>query len=215
GRKWNPLRQRFDSYDYTVKQHVIGSLLFTPLLLLLPTTSVFYIFFTILNTTISFSCILVEAIISILHATPYHEIFLWVVRPGRFPSGIWFDIVSSQSSSVLVSPTVRCFSVDSSSKNSQRRKKEEGNNEGAHFLLLFLQTNVASIGQITSPQYRAVFREVCAFSGSSSASGILTGSRIQAALQTRLPTTMPWMCITCKEYWCLCFNSVLSCLGRS
>ncbi|XWS13536.1 hypothetical protein CRYUN_Cryun36dG0045000 [Craigia yunnanensis] len=53
GRKWNPLRQRLDSFDYTVKQHVVGSLLFTPLLLLLPTISVFYIFFTIMNTAIS------------------------------------------------------------------------------------------------------------------------------------------------------------------
>ncbi|PIA40848.1 hypothetical protein AQUCO_02400120v1 [Aquilegia coerulea] len=213
GRKWNPLRQRFDSYDYTVKQHVIGSLLFTPLLLLLPTTSVFYIFFTILNTTISFICILIEVTISLLHATPYHEIFLWVVRPGRFPSGIWFDISSSQSSNVLGSPIVRCFSEDSSSKTLQQRKKGEGNNEGPNLLLLFLRTNFASIGQITLPHYRAVFHGVCAFSGSSSASGILTGSRIQAALQTRLPATMPWMCITCKEYWCLCFDSVLSCLG--
>ncbi|KAM7478110.1 hypothetical protein LguiA_026323 [Lonicera macranthoides] len=31
GQKWNPLRQRLDSYNYTVEQHIIGSLLFTPL----------------------------------------------------------------------------------------------------------------------------------------------------------------------------------------
>jgi hypothetical protein len=34
GREWNPLRQRLDSFDYTVRQHIVGSLLFTPLLLL-------------------------------------------------------------------------------------------------------------------------------------------------------------------------------------
>nr|KYP47998.1 Phosphatidylinositol N-acetylglucosaminyltransferase subunit Q [Cajanus cajan] len=65
GRKWNPLRQRLDSFDYTVKQHIVGSLLFTPLLLLLPTTSVFYIFFSIVDTTINLVCLLIEVTISI------------------------------------------------------------------------------------------------------------------------------------------------------
>ncbi|XP_020262948.1 uncharacterized protein LOC109838930 isoform X3 [Asparagus officinalis] len=94
GRKWNPLRQRLDSYDYTVEQHVVGALFFTPLLLLLPTTSVFYIFFTILYAAVCLICIIIEIIISILHATPYTEILLWVVRKRRFPSGIWFEILS-------------------------------------------------------------------------------------------------------------------------
>ncbi|CAN1136910.1 N-acetylglucosaminyl-phosphatidylinositol biosynthetic protein gpi1 [Linum perenne] len=94
GRKRNPLRLRLDSYDYTVKQHVVGSLLFTPLLLLLPTTSVFYIFFTILNTAITMVCTMIDVIILTIHGTPYFEIFLWLSRPRRFPSGIWFEIVS-------------------------------------------------------------------------------------------------------------------------
>lgn len=88
----NPLRQRLDSYGYTVKQHVVGSLLFTPLLLLLPTTSVFYIFFTITSTTINSVCMLIEFAISIVHATPYAEIMIWLVRRQRFPCGVWFEI---------------------------------------------------------------------------------------------------------------------------
>lgn len=94
GQKWNPLRLRLDSYDYTVEQHIVGSLLFTPLLLLLPTTSVFYIFFTIMSSSISVLCILTEAIISFIHATPYVKIFLWLVSPKRFPAGIWLQIIS-------------------------------------------------------------------------------------------------------------------------
>ncbi|EPS73627.1 hypothetical protein M569_01133, partial [Genlisea aurea] len=96
GRKWNPLRCRFDSYDYTVEEHVVGSLLFTPILLLLPTTSAFYVFFTILHTSLIFIYAVVDAAISILHSTPYAEIFLWLKRRQRFPSGIWFDVLSSQ-----------------------------------------------------------------------------------------------------------------------
>ncbi|XP_023518090.1 N-acetylglucosaminyl-phosphatidylinositol biosynthetic protein gpi1 isoform X2 [Cucurbita pepo subsp. pepo] len=94
GQKQNPLRKRIDSYDYIVKQHVVGSLIFTPLLLLLPTTSVFYVFFTILNSSISFIKLLIEVIISAIHATPYAKIYLWLVKRKRFPSGIWFEIIS-------------------------------------------------------------------------------------------------------------------------
>ncbi|CAA6672191.1 unnamed protein product [Spirodela intermedia] len=82
GQKWNPLRLRLDSFDYSVEQHVVGSLLFTPILLLLPTTSVFYIFFTIVNSSISLLCITLEVGIAVLHATPYAEV----------PSGLWLHL---------------------------------------------------------------------------------------------------------------------------
>ncbi|CAM8892376.1 unnamed protein product [Rhodiola kirilowii] len=94
GQKWNPLRQRLDNYDYTVEQHIVGSLLFTPLLLLLPTTSVFYIFFSFVSAGISVLCLLIEILISAVHATPYLKILLWIVSPRRFPSGIWFKVLS-------------------------------------------------------------------------------------------------------------------------
>lgn len=132
GRKWNPLRQRLDSYDYTVKQHVVGSLLFTLLLLLLPTTSVFYIFFSIVNTTISLICILIEVIISGIHATPSIKIFLWLVRRKRFPSGIWFEIVYCRSNL-----------IDSSSENLQRNQS----GEKSSILVSLLHSNLSSIGE--------------------------------------------------------------------
>lgn len=98
GRKLNPLRHRLDSYDYTVEQHVVGSLLFTPILLLLPTTSAFYIFFTILHTAVCFVCIVVGAAISLIHSTPYAKVFLWLKRRKRFPSGILFKVALCQQS---------------------------------------------------------------------------------------------------------------------
>ena len=115
GRKWNPLHQRLDSYDYTVKQHV-GSLLFTPFLLVLP-TSIFYSFFSIVNTTINLICILIEVTISGIHATPYIKIFLWLAMRTGFPSGIWFEIVSCCSN--LIDDPVICSpdKFDSPSEN--------------------------------------------------------------------------------------------------
>lgn len=101
GRKWNPLRQRLDSYDYTVEQHVVGSLLFTPVLVLLPTTSIFYIFFSMLSTAVICLCILLEITVSIIHSTPYAELIMWVARRQRFPTGLFFHPVMWSSVSAV------------------------------------------------------------------------------------------------------------------
>ena len=94
GQKWNPLRERLDSYDYTVEQHIVGSLLFTPLLLLLPTTSAFYMSFTIMNMTVAFICMIIEVAIYVIHSTTYTKIIIWLLMPIRFTCGIWFEIFS-------------------------------------------------------------------------------------------------------------------------
>lgn len=111
-----------------MEQHVVGSLLFTPLLLLLPTTSVFYIFFTILNTTICCICILIEITISILHATPYADILLWVTRRRRFPSGVWFKIISG------------CHGLD------QRKTTDPVNKRVLQTVVSLLHSNYATLG---------------------------------------------------------------------
>ncbi|TXG55787.1 hypothetical protein EZV62_017100 [Acer yangbiense] len=207
GRKWNPLRQRLDSYDYTVKQHIVGSLVFTPLLLLLPTTSVFYIFFTMNNLSIILICILIEVTISVIHATPYIDILLWLVRRRRFPSGIWFEINSCHSKSIH-SPNGVCLEKISS-KNSLQEDNPSGR---SNVLVSILHSNFLSIGEIVLPHYRKVFSGVSRSFVGRSAYGILTGKRIASTLGTKLPSTMPWMSIPYKDYWCLCWKSILACM---
>ena len=46
GKKWNVLRKRVDTCNYDVDQLFIGTLLFTILLFLFPTTTLFYAVFT-------------------------------------------------------------------------------------------------------------------------------------------------------------------------
>ena len=144
GRKWNPLRQRLDSFDYTVKQHIVGSLLFTPLLLLLPTTSVFYIFFSIVDTIINLFCIVIEVTISVIHATPYIKILLWLVRPGRFPSGIWFEILSCQSHAI-VSPNVDY--ADEMTSLEKELQLKHINRKRSSILVSVCHSNHLSIGE--------------------------------------------------------------------
>ncbi|CAL0310100.1 unnamed protein product [Lupinus luteus] len=208
GRKWNPLRQRLDSFDYTVKQHIVGSLLFTPLLLLLPTTSVFYIFFSIVDTTINLICVLFEVTISIIHATPYIKIFLRLVRPGRFPSGLWFEISGCQSNNT-VSPKAVFADKMTSSKEPLHLKDFDREKSGV--LVSVLHSNYLSIGKVILPHYKTVFGGVYGSSISTVAYGILIGKRMPSIRGTLLPSLMPWMSLPYKEYWRLCHDSLMAC----
>ncbi|KAJ8767432.1 hypothetical protein K2173_017476 [Erythroxylum novogranatense] len=188
GRKWNPLRQRLDSYDYTVKQHIVGSLLFTPLLLLLPTVSAFYIFFTILKTTVTYFCLLIEVAISVIHCIPFFEIFLLLVRQRRLPSGIWFKMIycKSDSSGFVY------FDEGSSFEESMQNKG--GSKIGSSILVSVVHSNFLTFGQVVLPHCKKVFSGISSFVAAA-AYGALTGCRIPSSLGINIPSTMPWMSI--------------------
>lgn len=209
GRKWNPLRQRLDSYEYSVEEHVVGSLLFTPLLLLLPTTSVFYIFFTILHMTITFICIILETTISVLHATPYAEILLWITRRGRFPCGIWLEVISYPG----VSTSVSHESPEEADLPSDLNQTETDFfvYKGRESVISLLHSSYTTIGQVIAPHYRNVFHEISSSLGKSWAHGVFSGQRVPSTLRGSLPPTMPWMQISIREYWRQCRISVLAC----
>ncbi|CAN6898465.1 unnamed protein product [Brassica oleracea] len=194
GRKMNPLRQRMDSYGYTVKQHVVGSLLFTPLLLLLPTTSVFFIFFTITSTSVNSICMLIEFAVSIIHATPYAEIMIWLVRRQRFPCGVWFEI-EHYKKNILNSSSDR-------SNNSPEKKPV--------LMVSNLRSNFLSIGQILLPHYTTMFSGISASSLTTSARGVLSGKRMPSKLGLDLPPPRPWMHMPLRQYWTLCHGSIFS-----
>ncbi|EOA23909.1 hypothetical protein CARUB_v10017123mg [Capsella rubella] len=196
GRKLNPLRQRLDSYGYTVKQHVVGSLLFTPLLLLLPTTSVFYIFFTITSTTINSICMLIEFSISVIHATPYAEIMIWLVRRKRFPSGVWFEMEHCGEH------------ILESSSNLMREHNIPLKTPS--LMVSNLRSNFLSLGQILLPHYTTIFSGISASSLTTSARGVLSGKRMPSKLGLDLPPPRPWMHMPLREYWMLCHNSIVS-----
>ena len=50
GKKWNILRERIDSYDYDNSQLLVGTIVFTILLFLLPTTAMYFLIFLLLRT---------------------------------------------------------------------------------------------------------------------------------------------------------------------
>ncbi|XP_071694011.1 uncharacterized protein [Rutidosis leptorrhynchoides] len=201
GQKWNPLRERLDSYDYTVEQHIVGSLLFTPLLLLLPTTSAFYMSFTIMNMTIGSICMIIEVAISVIHATPYTKIFIWLLRPSRFPCGIWFEILNIESHDMKV----KLESIDLRARRSD-------------LLVSYLHSYSYTLGELVGPHYRYLGSAVSRSSIGSSVYGVFSGKSLSSPLYNLtfspvagLPSKMPWMSIPFKEYWILCHDAVFEC----
>ncbi|XP_060523018.1 phosphatidylinositol N-acetylglucosaminyltransferase subunit Q [Cylas formicarius] len=78
GRKHNPLRNRVDSCEYSPNQLFIGTLGFTILLFLLPTTTMYYIVFaTFRMTTLLFNNLL-ASLKNFFNALPLYVIFLWI-----------------------------------------------------------------------------------------------------------------------------------------
>ena len=70
GKKWNILRERIDSYDYDNSQLLVGTIFFTILLFLLPTTAMYFFIFLLLR-LIQFSVQLVLrlATVAVNHVT--------------------------------------------------------------------------------------------------------------------------------------------------
>ncbi|XP_075491414.1 uncharacterized protein LOC142529690 isoform X1 [Primulina tabacum] len=207
GRKWNPLRQRLDSYDYTVEQHVVGSLLFTPILLLLPTTSAFYIFFSGLHTAVSFICLFIGVTISIIHATPYSKIFIWLKTKKRFPSGIWFEVASCK--------CIESGAVNDGDKSTRKLHNTACAGGKSTILVLFLRSNYLNLGEVVWPHYRHVYGAFSKSSIISSAYSLLTGTSTRSYNVMHVPSKLPWMVIPWKEYWHLCHDSVYACRPSS
>ena len=75
GKKWNPLRDRVDSIPYDANQLAFGTILFTILLFLLPTTGVYYLVFTFLRLPVIVLKTIIYCAVKMLNTIPAYEIF--------------------------------------------------------------------------------------------------------------------------------------------
>ncbi|GJN37725.1 hypothetical protein PR202_gb26710 [Eleusine coracana subsp. coracana] len=174
GRKWNPLRQRLDSYDYTVEQHVVGSLLFTPVLLLIPTTSVFYIFFSMLTTTIICLCVMLETAVSVIHSTPYAELVLWMRGRQRFPAGLVLLCVPSSCEHTNEGDDLSAHPI----RDCSEKKTELLIHGQPESLVSELHCNYATLVEVIRSNYEEIFNRTGFSFCKQLAYGILSGERL-------------------------------------
>lgn len=92
GKKWNPLRDRVDSIPYDANQLAFGTILFTILLFLLPTTGVYYLVFTFLRLPVIVLKTIIYCAVKMLNTIPAYEIFQKIFKSREHLDGISLDL---------------------------------------------------------------------------------------------------------------------------
>ncbi|RVE51263.1 hypothetical protein evm_004067 [Chilo suppressalis] len=83
GRKYNPLRGTIDSCEYSNQELFVGTVAFTILLLLLPTTAMYYIVFTLFRVLSLLVQYALAKLIYFLHTLPLYVVTLWLLRSPK------------------------------------------------------------------------------------------------------------------------------------
>ncbi|KAL0020426.1 hypothetical protein WJX77_001992 [Trebouxia sp. C0004] len=73
-----------------LEQMIVGVLLFTPLLFLLPTTFVYYVLVLLLHTAVLMACWALQMSSRLLHRSPAYFLWCWAFKPGLVPGAIAF-----------------------------------------------------------------------------------------------------------------------------
>ncbi|XP_072931974.1 phosphatidylinositol N-acetylglucosaminyltransferase subunit Q [Epargyreus clarus] len=101
GRKYNPLRGGIDSCEYTNQELFVGTVAFTILLLLLPTTLMYYIVFTMFRVLSLLVQYTLAKLIYLVHTLPLYVITLWVSRSSKVAGNILVEVMDSEGASPL------------------------------------------------------------------------------------------------------------------
>jgi phosphatidylinositol glycan class Q protein len=92
GKKRNVLRNRIDSCDYDLDQLLLGTILFTLLVFLLPTVFVFYLTFASARMAIITLKAVLDTLLSCLNHFPLFALMLRFKDSWRLPGGIRFEL---------------------------------------------------------------------------------------------------------------------------
>ncbi|KAM9345824.1 phosphatidylinositol N-acetylglucosaminyltransferase subunit Q [Symphorus nematophorus] len=101
GKKWNVLRQRVDSCSYDLDQLFIGTLLFTILLFLLPTTALYYLVFTLLRLVVVLFQGVLHLSVDFVNSFPLFAVGLRVFRSYRLAEGVKFRVLCEEPGTAL------------------------------------------------------------------------------------------------------------------
>ncbi|KAM6966739.1 phosphatidylinositol N-acetylglucosaminyltransferase subunit Q [Tautogolabrus adspersus] len=101
GKKWNVLRQRVDSCSYDLDQLFIGTLLFTILLFLLPTTALYYLVFTLLRLVVVLFQGVLHLSVDFINSFPLFAVGLRVFRSYRLAEGVKFRVLCEEPGTAL------------------------------------------------------------------------------------------------------------------
>ncbi|XP_070581207.1 phosphatidylinositol N-acetylglucosaminyltransferase subunit Q-like [Ptychodera flava] len=93
GKKLNVLRQRVDSCQYDVDQLFLGTILFTILLFLLPTTALYYVVFTSFRLVVLILDSVLSKTVMHLNTFPAFSLMLRVIQSSMLAGGVKFSVI--------------------------------------------------------------------------------------------------------------------------
>ncbi|XP_045526929.1 phosphatidylinositol N-acetylglucosaminyltransferase subunit Q isoform X1 [Pieris brassicae] len=102
GRKYNPLRNCIDSCEYTNQELFVGTVAFTILLLLLPTTLMYYIVFTMFRVLTILAQYVLARLIHFVQTLPLYVIMLWITRSPKLAGEIYIEEQESIESHLML-----------------------------------------------------------------------------------------------------------------
>lgn len=102
GKKLNVLRSRVDSGNYNIDQLLLGTIMFTVLLLLLPTVLVFYLAFAFTRALLVLLSTLLEMTLAFFNHFPLFTLLLRFKSPARVPGGIRFEYIKNDSTQTFL-----------------------------------------------------------------------------------------------------------------
>ncbi|KAL1524424.1 hypothetical protein AB1Y20_019319 [Prymnesium parvum] len=91
GQKLNVLRDRVDSCDYDHEQLLLGTLLFTVLVFLLPTVAAYYGLATLMRMALLGVQVHLMAVVRLLDGFPWFALLQYLFRPNRLHTGVQFQ----------------------------------------------------------------------------------------------------------------------------
>ncbi|XP_064478079.1 phosphatidylinositol N-acetylglucosaminyltransferase subunit Q-like [Ornithodoros turicata] len=101
-RKWNPLRQRTDTYRCTTSEHLfLSTVLFVILLFLFPTVAVFYAVFLALRVAVLAVQSVLQRTLELWDAMPWYTIFSRLLGQGPVVGEAHFEVVTGGTKSAL------------------------------------------------------------------------------------------------------------------
>lgn len=102
GRKYNPLRGGIDSCEYTNQELFVGTVAFTILLLLLPTTAMYYAVFTLFRLLSLVLQHVLAKLIYFMHTLSIYVVALWLTNSSKVAGNVLLEVISNEDSSPMI-----------------------------------------------------------------------------------------------------------------
>ncbi|XP_059047019.1 phosphatidylinositol N-acetylglucosaminyltransferase subunit Q [Achroia grisella] len=110
GRKYNPLKGSIDSCEYSNQELFVGTVAFTILLLLLPTTTMYYIVFTLFRLLVLIIQYILAELIYTIQTLPLYVVSLWLMHSPKVAGKISLQVMNNGKESSYLIIRLKLFS---------------------------------------------------------------------------------------------------------